>query len=123
MINILAVVIGGGLGSLARYATSNFMAARYGADFPLGTLAVNIAGCFIIGLFMTLSTERLLINPVWRLVVAVGFLGGLTTFSSFSYETIRLLQHDTARALLNMGLNVVAGLFSTWLGITVARVF
>lgn len=122
MLGIILVAIGGGIGSVARYLTSNWMAERYGMEFPLGTLAVNVVGCFIIGLFMTLATERLSISPYWRLFIAVGCLGGLTTFSSFSYETLRLLQNaDIMRAFYNVGLNVVVGFFATWLGMGVVR--
>lgn len=124
MLEIILVAIGGGIGSVARYLTSNWAAARFGADFPLGTLLVNVVGCFIIGLFMALTTERLSVSPYWRLLVAVGFLGGLTTFSSFSYETLRLLQDaDATQAFYNVGLNVLVGFFATWLGMSVARVF
>ncbi|EGO64107.1 fluoride efflux transporter CrcB [Acetonema longum] len=119
---ILVVAIGGAIGSVARYLTSGWAAARFGADFPYGTLMVNVVGCFIIGVFMTLTTERLIIGPYWRLFIAVGFLGGLTTFSSFSYETIRLLQEaDMLRAFYNAGLNVLIGFTATLLGIGAAR--
>ena len=82
MVKILAVAIGGGIGATTRYLVSTWAAGRFGADFPYGTLIVNVAGCFMIGLFMTLTTERLIVSPYWRLIFAVGFLGGLTTFSS-----------------------------------------
>ena len=124
MQEIILVAIGGGIGSVSRYLASNWAAARFGTEFPMGTLLVNVAGCFIIGLFMVLTTERLSVSPYWRLVIAVGFVGGLTTFSSFSYETQRLLQGaDIARAFYNVGLNVLAGFFATWLGMSVAKLF
>jgi len=94
------------------------------AEFPIGTLLVNVVGCFIIGVFMALTTERLSVSPYWRLFIAVGFLGGLTTFSSFSYETLRLLQEaDIMRAFYNVGLNVLAGFLATWLGMGVVKLF
>lgn len=124
MLGVILVAIGGGIGSVARYLTSNWMADRFGMDFPMGTLVVNVVGCFIIGLFMTLATERLSISPYWRLFIAVGCLGGLTTFSSFSYETLRLLQNaDILRAFYNVGLNLAIGFFATWLGMGVVRLF
>ncbi|MDD4160096.1 MAG: fluoride efflux transporter CrcB [Synergistaceae bacterium] len=119
----MAVAIGGALGACARYFVSQWAASRLGADFPYGTLLVNVVGCFLLGLFLTLATERIIVNPYWRLLVAVGFLGSLTTFSSFSYETLRLL--DAAgllSAISNAALNVCAGLLAAWAGIALSRV-
>lgn len=122
MLGVVLVAIGGGMGATARYLVSNWAAARFGADFPYGTLIVNVVGCFIIGAFMAVTTERLIVSPYWRLFVTVGFVGGLTTFSSFSYETLQLLQGaDVMRAFYNVGLNVLVGFFATWLGMSAAR--
>lgn len=94
MVKILVVALGGGIGSVARYLISLWAAERFGSDFPYGTLIVNVVGCFIIGAFLVLVTERTIASPYWRLVIAVGFLGGLTIhFSSFGYETLRLLEN------------------------------
>ncbi|SEP00642.1 fluoride efflux transporter CrcB [Propionispora vibrioides] len=124
MLGIVLVAVGGGIGSVIRYLVSNWMAERFGPEFPFGTLLVNVVGCFIIGLFLTMTTERLSISPYWRLLVAIGLIGGLTTFSSFSYETLRLLQTaDALRAFYNVGLNLGVGFFATWLGIGIARLF
>ncbi|WP_333594418.1 fluoride efflux transporter CrcB [Anaerospora hongkongensis] len=124
MLEIILVAVGGGIGATTRYLTSNWAAARFGAEFPMGTLLVNVVGCFIIGVFMALTTERLSVSPYWRLFIAVGFLGGLTTFSSFSYETLRLLQEaDIMRAFYNVGLNVMVGFLATWLGMGVVKLF
>lgn len=122
LLNLLAVAIGGAIGACTRYLVSGWAAGRFGAEFPMGTLIVNIVGCFIIGVFLTLTTERLIVSPYWRLVVAVGFLGGLTTFSSFGYETLRLVEEaDILPAFLNVALNLGVGLGATWLGIVGAR--
>lgn len=122
MLKIVLVAIGGGIGATTRYLVSTWAAARFGAEFPYGTLIVNIVGCFIIGAFMTIATERIIVNPYWRLFVTVGFLGGLTTFSSFSYETLHLLQEsDITQALYNVAFNVFIGFFATWLGISTAK--
>ena len=119
---MLAVAVGGAIGACTRYLVSGWAAGRFGAEFPMGTLIVNIVGCFIIGVFLTLTTERLIVSPYWRLVVAVGFLGGLTTFSSFGYETLRLVEEaDILPAFLNVALNLGVGLGATWLGIVGAR--
>lgn len=122
MLKIVLVAIGGGIGATTRYLVSNWAATRFGTEFPYGTLIVNIVGCFIIGAFMTVATERFIVSPYWRLLVTVGFVGGLTTFSSFSYETLHLLQEaDVMRAFYNVALNVLVGFFATWLGIGAAR--
>ena len=80
------ILLAGGVGSLARYFASSAIASRFGTRFPTGTMVVNVTGCFLIGLIMTLLTERQP-HPYWRLVLVVGFLGGYTTFSSFEWET------------------------------------
>ena len=122
LLNLLAVAIGGAIGACTRYLVSVWAAGRFGPEFPMGTLIVNIVGCFIIGVFMTLTTERLMVSPYWRLVFAVGFLGGLTTFSSFGYETLRLVEEaDLLQAFWNIALNLGVGLGATWLGIVGAR--
>ena len=122
MLKILAVAVGGSIGSVGRYLVSTWAAERFGAGFPYGTLIVNVVGCFIIGIFMTMTTERFIINPYWRLLITVGFVGGLTTFSSFSYETFRLLEDaDMMMAFYNIALNLALGFFATWLGIGAAR--
>ena len=123
MLKIIVVAIGGGIGATTRYLVSNWASTRLGTDFPYGTLIVNIIGCFIIGAFMTIATERLIVSPYWRLLVVVGFVGGLTTFSSFSYETLHLLQEaDVVPAFYNVGLNIIIGFFATWLGMCAARI-
>ena len=122
MLEIILVAVGGGVGATTRYLVSNWAAARIGAEFPYGTLIVNVVGCFIIGVFMTVATERFIVSPYWRLFVTVGFVGGMTTFSSFSYETLHLLQEaDIMRAFYNVGLNILVGFFATWLGMSAAR--
>ncbi|MDD4601100.1 putative fluoride ion transporter CrcB [bioreactor metagenome] len=122
MIKVLLIALGGGIGATTRYLVSDWAAQRYGGAFPYGTLLVNVVGCLIIGLFMQLVTERIIINPYWRLLVTVGFLGGLTTFSSLSYETIKLVSDgDMALAMSNILANTVLCLLATWIGITIAK--
>jgi len=122
MIKIFIIALGGGCGAVARYLVSIWAADRFGAAFPYGTLIANIVGCFVIGAFMTLATERFIVSPYWRLLVTVGFIGGLTTFSSFSYETFKLLEDARmSLAAYNILLNLGAGFLATWLGIGLAR--
>lgn len=122
--HVIMVALGGGIGSVTRYLVSLWAVERWGSEFPFGTLLVNIAGCFIIGAFMVCVTERIIANPYWRLLTVTGFLGGLTTFSSFSYETLKLLEDGQLQwAVYNVLINVVCGLAATWLGIIAARWF
>ena len=116
------VAVGGAIGATTRYLVSQWAAERFGAHFPYGTLIVNLVGCFMIGLFMTVTTERLIASPYWRLLIAAGFLGGLTTFSSFGYETLQLVKDASILiAFQNIAVNVILGLGATWLGIVAAR--
>lgn len=122
MTKLLLVALGGGIGATTRYLVSDWAAQRFGSDFPYGTLIVNIVGCFIIGMFMQLVTDRIIVNPYWRLLITVGFVGGLTTFSSFSYETLKLLNDgELAFAMYNLASNMILGFFATWIGIAVAK--
>lgn len=89
---LLLVFVGGGLGSAARYLVGVWTADLVGASFPWGTLTVNIAGCFIIGVIATLADETSKIGPQPRLFLVIGVLGGFTTFSSFSLDAYRLLE-------------------------------
>ena len=123
-LDLAIIALGGGIGSVSRYLVTIWAAERFGSAFPYGTLLVNVAGSFIIGLFMTLFLERIELDPQWRLFIAVGFLGGLTTFSSFSYETLRLVQEGAmSQAFANAGSNVILCLASTWAGFFCARLW
>jgi len=118
----LWIGLGGFLGANARYIVTLWAAGRWGTSFPYGTLIANVAGCFIIGLFLTLATEWLTIPTEMRLFVAVGFLGGFTTFSSFSFETFSLVEESRWQtAALNLFADVVLGLGGVMMGIYLAR--
>lgn len=122
MAELIVVAVGGSIGATTRYLVSLWAANRFGAEFPYGTLIVNIVGCFMIGAFMTAATERFVASPYWRLLVTVGFIGGLTTFSSFSFETLNLLREGTIfPAVVNVLANVIIGFLATWAGIMIVR--
>lgn len=116
------VLFGGGVGSLARYLVGTAIAQKAGARFPtLGTMIINITGSFLIGLIMTLLTQRLA-NPNWRLLLVVGFLGGYTTFSSFEYETFQVVQGGaTWMGFINVVGSVVFGYVAVWLGAALVK--
>jgi len=112
LIRYFLVLIGGGTGALARYVASSTIMTRFGGTFPLGTLVINITGSFVIGFLMTILTERFKLDPNWRLLLVVGFLGGYTTFSSFEWETYTAVR-DGAR--WTGALNVVSSvMLATW---------
>ncbi len=117
----LVVLAGAGLGGLARYVAGTWIMAKYGGRFPLGTFVINITGAFLIGVLMTVLTERFHPHPNWRLFVVVGILGGYTTFSSFEYETYQAVR-DGERwlGLLYVGGSVVLGYLGVWLGSVLA---
>jgi CrcB protein len=109
-------------GGVARYYLSGWVYTLLGRSFPYGTLAVNLMGAYCIGLIMELSLRSTLIPPALRLGLTVGFMGGLTTFSTFSYETYRLLEDGQYLvAFTNALASVAACLLLTWLGIITAR--
>ncbi len=113
----------GALGCLARYFVSGWVYALLGRGFPYGTLVVNVLGAFIIGLVMEFGMRSALLSVNLRTGIAIGFLGGLTTFSTFSYETFRLLEEgELVIATVNVMGSVMVCLFFTWLGIHAARV-
>src|SRR5216683_3888099 len=106
----VVVLAGAGLGGLARYVAGTWIMAKYGGRFPLGTFLVNISGCFLIGVLMTLFTERLQPHPNWRLFLVVGVLGGYTTFSSFEYETYQAIRGGAPwMGLVNVAGSVIFG--------------
>ena len=115
----LAIAVGGALGSLARHAVNHFVHTRWlTTRFPVGTVAVNLAGCFIIGLLAgLLAAERIALRPHWREFVFVGLLGGFTTFSTFGLDTFLLARtHAVPQAALNVGIHIVIGLGAVWAG-------
>ncbi len=118
----ILIALFGAIGCLARYVLSGWVYAVLGRNFPYGTFAVNITGAFLIGLIMELALRSTMISANLRTGLTVGFLGGLTTFSTFSYETFRLLEEgEFVVATTNVLASVVVCLAFTWLGIIAAR--
>ena len=113
----LVVLAGAGLGGLTRYAVGSWVMAKYGGRFPLGTLLINLSGSFLIGLLMTLLTERYQPHPNLRLFLVVGILGGYTTFSSFEYEVWQAFRNgERWIGLVYVTSSVALGYVAVWLG-------
>lgn len=119
--NVLLVAAGGAIGAAARYLAGLWIVARLGTGFPWGTFFVNVTGSFLIGIVLVL-VERGALPPGARLFVAVGICGGYTTFSSFSYETLQLLNGgDAGPVLLNIFGQLLFCLLAVYLGVVFAR--
>jgi CrcB protein len=116
------IALFGSLGCLARYFVSGWTYALAGRGLPYGTLAVNVVGSFLLGLLMEGSLRSTLLTPELRMGIAVGFLGGFTTFSTFSYETVRLLEEGSLlQAGANILFNLVICILFAAMGILAAR--
>lgn len=122
MLDWLAIAIGGAAGALARWLMSTGVHRWLGREFPWGTLAVNVAGSFAMGLVAVLLVERLAVGPAWRAGILVGFLGAFTTFSTFALETVELAGEGMGlRAGANIVVSVGTCVLAVLLGIQVAR--
>lgn len=119
---VAAVAVGGATGALARYGASTLFVMWFGRGFPVGTLVINVVGSFLIGLAYVFLVERSLLSAEWRLGLITGVLGGFTTFSAFSLETVGLLQDNAyLRAVLYVLLSVCLCIGATILAIWLAR--
>jgi CrcB protein len=119
---VLAIGLFGAVGCLTRYYVSGWIYGIFGRFFPYGTFVVNILGAFLIGLIMEFGLRSTLLPPNIRLGLTIGFLGGLTTFSTFSYETFKLLEDgEFIIATANVLISVIVCLVFTWAGIITAR--
>jgi CrcB protein len=119
MLSYILVMLGGALGTCARFWVSGFVAQRAGEFFPLGTLVVNVSGSFVVGLFAAFAGSEgpVLVSPRFRQFFMIGVCGGYTTFSSFSLQTLDLARDgDWMKALLNTGLSFACCLLAVWLG-------
>jgi CrcB protein len=120
----LLIALGGALGSIARYWVGTTVAARTGLKFPYGTLVVNVTACLIIGFTLTFLAERTDMNPAWRFLIPIGFIGAYSTFSTYEWETLSVMRSGAfAMAALYAVGSLVLGLAATWAGSALAQRF
>lgn len=120
MRSIMIVAAGGALGTVLRYLGQRFMTLHYPAAFPWGTLAVNLSGCFLIGIFWGMSIRMSAMTSDWKLFLMTGICGGFTTFSAFTLEGINLLKDERVGLFLSYAAaSVILGLLATWVGVKV----
>ena len=122
MKTILFIAFGGAIGAVLRYGASLGVYGLLGRGFPYGTLFVNVTGSLLMGVLSILMLERFNVGPEWRAAILVGLLGSFTTFSTFSMETLNLLeQGDMMRAMANIAFSVIVCLAAVWLGVNIGR--
>lgn len=124
MLNVLAVFLGGGIGAVLRYLTGVLFVQYLKFHIPLPTFVVNVVGCFILGFVYVLCLEKFQLNPALKLLITVGFCGGLTTFSTFSFEIFDMIQNVQYihAALYTIG-SLVIGVLAVLLGGYLCRIF
>jgi fluoride exporter len=123
-VRLTLIAIFGAAGTLARYGLQGLVQLRLGSGFPYGTLLINLSGCFLLGLVGQFTLNRMVLSPDWRIAIAIGFFGGYTTFSSFGWETAKMLEQGAwLRAIAYVSASVVAGLFLSVAGIRLANKF
>ncbi len=116
------IAAGGAIGAVLRFLVSNGVHSFMSRDFPYGTLTVNVIGSFLMGLTYVMLIERLNLSPEWRAFIIVGLLGAFTTFSTFSIETLLLIESsELSKALLNIILSVVLCVMGSWIGLILGR--
>ena len=116
--------LGGFLGSASRFGIASFLSNRFSSSFPSGTFAVNIIGCLLIGLIYGFSLRFEQISPEWRVFLATGFCGGFTTFSSFAYENVGLLQtNELLQFWLYIFLSLIIGFSAAFAGLLITKLF
>ncbi|HEY9450576.1 MAG TPA: fluoride efflux transporter CrcB [Gemmatimonadaceae bacterium] len=116
------IALGSAIGGVARFLLGTFVQARFGAGFPVGTLLVNISGAFLLGFIVTCALALPSVSPEMRGLLTTGFCGGYTTFSTFTYDTMALLEDgEVMRAAAYVALSVAIALLGVWLGIALGR--
>ncbi len=124
ILNMIAIMIGGAMGAAMRYLVSNGIYSLLGREFPYGTLFVNVLGSFLMGLLTVLLIEKGNIDPLIKAAILVGFLGAFTTFSTFSIDTLALINKGAlSYAFLNMIASVIICVSAVWFGIFIAKQF
>ena len=122
MLQTISIAAGGAVGALLRFWTSNGVHILLGRSFPFGTLSVNILGSMAMGLLYVLFLERMTVEPEVRAALLVGFLGAFTTFSTFSIETLNLVeQAEYVKAITNIVFSVLGCVFAAWIGMKIGR--
>ncbi len=122
MKTLVFIALGGAVGAVLRYLASNGVYAMLGRGFPYGTLFVNVLGSLLIGVLSIVMLERMDLSPEWRAAMLVGVLGSFTTFSTFSLETLNLMQQgQIMTASLNMVLSVAVCMVAVWFGVVLGR--
>jgi len=123
MSKYVELVIGGSIGTIARYTVAGLVYNIFGTTFPYGTLMVNLSGCFIIGVLSTLAEEKFLLGSSVRVMLMMGFCGAYTTFSTLIFETNNLVQDgEMMRAFLNLFISVLAGFIIFRAGVLIAEI-
>lgn len=124
LVRIFLIALFGAAGTLARYGLQGLVQVRAGSTFPYGTLVINLTGCFLLAVIGQVTLNRMVISPDWRVAIAVGFFGGYTTFSSFGWETAKMLEDgEWLRATTYVTASVAAGLLLSVAGIRLANRF
>jgi fluoride exporter len=122
LLKYLMVGLGGCLGSILRFWLGSYVGGRLGSRFPYGTFVINVTGSFLIGMILTILAEKTQWSPNWRYLIPIGFIGGYTTFSTFEYETFRLVEDgQMVTAMLNVVGSVVVGFAGVWAGVVAGR--
>jgi len=117
------IAVGGALGSIARYWVGSSIAGRMGIKFPYGTLVVNLTACILIGFTVTYLGKRADLNPAWRFLIPIGFIGAYSTFSTYEFETLTTLRSGAwLLAALYAGGSLFLGLAATWAGAALAEI-
>ena len=119
---LLMIGLGGAIGSMARFGLGNFVQARAGGEFPAGTMLINVTGSLLLGFLLRFSLDTATVSPEMRLLLTTGICGGFTTFSTFAYESVQLIERgEYGRASIYVIGSVILSLLATVLGIALAR--